>query len=145
MAVCTAANAATVELNRDRLGGSLKLLARPDRTVVDQAIKLIQRGDHSLALAHLSSLTKKNSDSSALRILSAYAMLQLGNLVGAFDEAKKAEASPDHDSYACLFLAKLALLIGDKEVCKRELEHIKGAGEPAAQISQIENGLKKVK
>ena len=133
---------AEVELRVEKLGEALKLLRPDERPVVDQAVEQIKKGMHTAALATLSSLSKANPDNSSLRILTAYALLQAGNLVGAFDEAKKAEAAPNGNSYKCWFLAKVALLAGDQFACKREVGHLKKDGDMAA-VKALEKELRK--
>jgi len=136
------AASATVDLRLDRLSPALKLVNEQDRRVVDTAIQLIQRGENSLALAQLAALTKSHPENSSVRVLTAYAMLQLGNLLGAFEEAKKAESSGNGNSYTCWFLAKVALLTGDKDVCKRELKHVKKMGDMAADAQALDKEVK---
>lgn len=116
-----------------------------DRGAVDAAVDLIKKGEHTVALARLYTLANKNPDVSALKILSAYSLLQVGNLVGALEQAKKAETTKDHTSYACFFLAKVAYLTGDKEACKREIKHVKGTGDFKAEIKDLEKDLKRKK
>jgi len=134
---------ASVDLRMEPLADSLKLLKSEERTAVEQAVEFIRRGENTTALARLSTLTGANPQNSSLRILSAYALLQLGNFLGAFEEAKKAEAAPNGNSYKCWFLAKVALLAGDKEVCRRELEHARKAGHLASDIKAIEKELQR--
>jgi Flp pilus assembly protein TadD len=129
------------ELRVDRLASALSIMTEGDRGAVDHALQLIQKGDHSLALVRLSSLNKTNPKNSSLRILTAYALLQAGNLLGAFEEAKKAHAAPDGNSYKCWFLAKVALLSGNKAVCRKELEHVRKAGDMTAEVRKLENEL----
>ena len=92
-----------MELRFDRLASALTLLSDADRKIVDEAVQLIREGEHAGALARLSTLTHSNPDNSSLRILMAYAQLQLGNLTGALDEAKKAHEAPNGNSYRCYF------------------------------------------
>jgi len=134
--------AANVDLRAERLAEALDLLQPGERSVVDHAVDLIRKGMNTDALAALSSLTKDNPKNSSLRILTAYALLQVGNLVGAFDEAKKAEAAPNGNSYKCWFLAKVALLAGDRAVCKREIAHAKKVGDMADDVNALEKELK---
>jgi Flp pilus assembly protein TadD len=137
--------APAVELQFDRLASALTLLNDSDRKVVDQAVELIRAGEHVGALARLSTLTQSNSNNSSLRILMAYAQLQLGNLTGAFDEAKKAHDAPNGNSYRCYFLAKIAFLTGDSATCRRELNHAKNAGDMPDEVRQLQNDFKKAK
>jgi Flp pilus assembly protein TadD len=135
----------SVDLRFDRLASALTLLNDADRKIVDQAAQLIREGENAGALARLSTLTHSNPDNSSLRILMAYAQLQLGNLTGAFDEAKKAHEAPNGNSYRCYFLAKIAFLTGDTVTCRRELNHTKNAGDMPEEVRQLQNDLKKTK
>jgi Flp pilus assembly protein TadD len=132
-----------MELRVDRLASALKLLTDGDRRVVEETIELIKSGNNGLALARLSSLNASNPENSSLRILTAYAQLQLGNLFGALQEGKKAEGSPNGNSYKCYFMAKLALFTGDRAACQRELQHVKSVGDMQAEAKQLEKDLKK--
>ena len=134
--------AQTFDLRFDRLTSALATLSAGDRTAVDQAIELMRKGDNNLALVRLSALNEKNPQNSSLRILTAYSMLRLGNLVGAFDEADKAEKAPNGDAYKCWFLAKLAFLKGDMAVCRKEMSHAKANGE---DVKALEDDMKKRK
>jgi len=102
-------------------------------------------GDHSGALARLQELNQRNPQNSSLRVLTAYTMLQLGNLVGAFDQANLGHEAPDKSSYKCWVLAKMALLTGDGVVCKRELKHIKKVGDMPEEAKALEADIKKKK
>lgn len=137
--------APTIDLRFDRLTSALTLLSDTDRKIVDQSVQLIREGEHVGALARLSALAQTNRENSSLRILIAYVQLQLGNLTGAFDEAKKAHDAPNGNSYRCYFLAKLALLTGDKVTCQRELNHVKNAGDMNEDVRQLEGDLKRTK
>src|SRR5580698_1533149 len=136
---------ATMDLQYDRLASALTLLSDADRKIVDEAVQLIHEGEHVGALARLSTLTHSNPDNSSLRILAAYAQLQLGNLTGALDEAKKAHDAPNGNSYRCYFLAKIAFLTGDNVTCRRELNHAKNAGDMPNEVRQLQNDVKKSK
>jgi len=130
------------ELDYGRLSGPLAKLPPPDQNAVHDAIRLIKDGDHALALARLSSLMdQKNPQNSSLRILASYALLQAGNLLGAFQEAEKAHEAPGGGMYACWFLGKVALLNGNKEVSERELRHLKRAGGMAAETDELEKEI----
>ena len=122
----------------DRLLDPLKLLNTQDRAAVDQAISLIRSGDHAAALVALAAVNGSNPRNSTLRSLSAYAQLQLGNLLGAYDESQKAERVPNGNSYKCYFFSKIALLNGKLSVCRRELGHVKHAGDMPAETAQLE-------
>ena len=134
-----------MDLRFDRLASALTLLSDTDRKIVDEAAQLIREGEHAGALARLSTLTHSNPENSSLRILMAYAQLQLGNLTGALDEAKKAHEAPNGNSYRCYFLAKIAFLTGDNITCRRELNHAKNAGDMPEEVRQLQNDLKKAK
>jgi Flp pilus assembly protein TadD len=134
-----------MELRFDRLASALTLLGDGDRKIVDEAVQLIREGEHVGALARLSTLTHSNPDNSSLRILAAYAQLQLGNLTGALDEAKMAHDAPNGNSYRCYFLAKIAFLTGDTVTCRRELNHAKNAGDMPEDVRQLQNDVKKAK
>jgi Flp pilus assembly protein TadD len=137
--------APSMDLRFDRLASALTLLSDADRKIVDEAVQLIREGEHVGALARLSTLTHSNPENSSLRILMAYAQLQLGNLTGALDEAKKAHEAPNGNSYRCYFLAKIAFLTGDSVTCRRELTHTKNAGDMPEEVRQLQNDLKKAK
>lgn len=137
--------APNVDLRYDRLASALTLLSDRDHKIVDQAVQLIREGEHAGALARLSTLTHSNPDNSSLRILMAYAQLQLGNLTGALDEAKKAHEASNGNSYRCYFLAKIAFLTGDNVTCRRELNHAKNAGDMQDDVRQLQNDIKKAK
>jgi Flp pilus assembly protein TadD len=141
-AVHAAPPPASMELRYDRLASALTLLSDADRKIVNDAAQLIRQGENLGALARLSSLAQSNQDNSSLRILMAYAQLQLGNLTGALDEAKKAHEASNGNSYRCYFLAKVAFLTGDKVTCKHELTHAKNAGDMKDDVRQLENELK---
>ena len=139
------APAPAMDLRFDRLASALTLLNESDRKVVNEAAQLIREGEHTGALARLTSLTQRNPNNSSIRILIAYAQLQLGNLLGAFDEAAKAHDAPNGNSYKCYFMAKLALLTGDKVACRRELNHVKAAGDMRTDVERLEAEMKKSK
>lgn len=133
--------AETFTLDYDRLSGAIEDLNGADRNIVSDAIKLIQRGEHVLALNRLSSLKERNPGNSSVRVLASYALLQAGNLLGAFDEAKRAHEGPKGNSYVCWFLAKVALLNGQRAVCERELEHLRKDSNMRAEAEQLEREL----
>ena len=114
------------DLQFQRLATALAGLSTPDRSIVDDAVSLIRKGENNLALAKLSALNKQSPANSSLRILTAYALLRAGDTIGALDNAKQAESSPGGDAYKCWFLAKVAFIAGDNPTCKRELNHAKG-------------------
>ena len=126
------------DLDYARLSGPLGELSGADRDTVRDTIELIKQGEHTLALNRLSSLNQSNPQNSSLHILASYALLQAGNLVSAFGEAEKAHATPDRTSYKCWFLAKVAMLNGNKSVSEREVHHVEGAGDMVAQAKELE-------
>lgn len=130
-------------LKYERLNPAIDLLNDSDRNVVRDAISLLKRGDHLLALSRLAAIKEQNPDNSSLRILASYALLQAGNLLGAFEEAEAAHKAPNGNSYKCWFLAKVSLLAGNKESCRRELEHVKKAGDMMAEVRQLEKEMEK--
>jgi Flp pilus assembly protein TadD len=134
-----------MDLHFDRLASALNLLSAADHKIVDEAAQLIREGENVGALARLAVLTRSNPDNSSLRILAGYVQLQLGNLVGALDEAKKAHEASNGNSYRCYFLAKIAFLTGDTATCRRELDHAKNAGDMPTEVRQLENDVKHVK
>lgn len=139
--ILVTAAAAEPELKLKRLNPSLKTLSRSERSAVDRAVGLIRKGEHTAALAQLTELTRSNPNNSSVRVVLAYALLQAGNLAGAFDHAKLAEAAPDHNSYVCLFLARIAWLAGDTASCRRELGHVRAAGTDRAEADALERQL----
>ena len=130
------------ELRYERLVSVLAGLNDSDRAVVDQAVELIKKGDGNIALTRLNTLNRSYPMNSSLRVLTAYALLQAGNLLGAYDEAKKAEAMPDPNSYKCWFLAKVAFINGDTAACKRELKHASGDAANKPDIAALQAEMK---
>jgi hypothetical protein len=100
-----------------------------EREIVDEAIELIKQKRHALALVDLSRLIASNPMNSALRVLRAYVLLELGNVTGALDDARGAEASGVRSAYRCWFLAQVAYLAGNVPLCRREIKHV--AGDPS--------------
>ncbi len=137
------ADAQKFKLQFEPLEQELEHLTTADRDIVSDAINLIKASEHSLALARLSDLKERSPQNSSLRILVSYALLQAGNLLGAFEEAQQAHAAPNGNHYKCWFLAKVALLNGKHEVCAREIEHVRSTGEMVAEVNQLEKELKK--
>ena len=112
------------ELDLRSLTEPLQDLTPADRDTIDGAVALIKQKQHLPALAYLSGLTQRNPDNSAVRILRAYVLLELGNLSGALEDADVAEASGAQAAYKCWFLAQVARLAGNKPLCRREIQHI---------------------
>lgn len=138
-------HAASFDLRFDRLADALGLLPTSDRSAVDGVIDLIKKGDHETALTRLNELNRANPDNSSLRLLTSYAMLELGNLLGAYEQAEKAHEAGNGNSYKCWFYSKLAFLKGDTTACKRELNHVKKAGDMPAEVKALEKELKSKK
>ncbi len=136
------AAAASFDLRFDRLTEALGLLPDADRASVDQVVKSIKNGDHQGALARLNELNRSNPENSSLRLLTSYAMLQLGNLLGAYEEAHHAHEAGNGNSYKCWFYSKLALINGNNDVCKRELKHVKKAGDMPQEAKALEKEMK---
>ena len=131
------------DLNYERLEPAVDTLKHADRDAVNDAVELIKQGEHSLALARLSSLNKNHPENSSLRIFASYVLLQAGNIAGAFEEAEKAHKAPNGNSYKCWFLGKVALLHGKHALCERELKHVQGAGDMVAEAKALEAELSK--
>jgi predicted Zn-dependent protease len=129
----------------DRLADALGLLPEADQKSVDEVIALIQKGDNDSALKRLNDLNKSNPENSSLRVLTGYAMLRLGNVLGALEQADKAHEAPNGNSYKCWFYSKVALLNGQTELCKRELNHVKKNGDLPAEARDLEKELRKKK
>jgi Flp pilus assembly protein TadD len=133
---------AVMDLQVQRLAESLKLITEADRGTVTEALRLIEKGENIGALVKLTALAKTNPQNSSVRIVLSYALLKAGDLLGAFEQAKQAEAAPNGNSYKCWFLAKIALLTGNKQVCRAELKHVKAEGDMPAEVKSLENEMK---
>lgn len=142
LAGAMACPAATFDLRWDKLSDAFHLLPDSDKGTLEQAIQFIRQGEHSAALLRLTELNKNHPENSSLRILSAYAMLQVGNLLGAFQEAEKAEQAANGNSYRCWFLSKVAFMSGQEAVCKRELKHARNAGDLPDEVKSLEAEMK---
>ena len=136
-----AADTRSPELNLTDLQGSLQALSPEDRAVVESAIDLIRQKEHAAALVRLAPVFRDKDGPSALRALSAYLKLQLGNTLGAFEDAQKAEAAAPPSPYRCWFLAKLAALIGNETVCRREIKHVGKDPVYGKRIGEVEKDL----
>lgn len=112
------------ELNLKALAAPLQDLTSPDKKVVDEAIGLIKEMRDVEAIAALTKLIQNNSGNSSLRVLRAYALLKLGNLTGALDDANVAESAGVPAPYRCWFLAQVAFLSGNAPICHREINHV---------------------
>ena len=127
--MATALSAASAEKPRPSidlaaLSEPLQDLSPRERSLVEDAAGLIRENRHAEALATLTQLTKSNPKNSAVRVLRAYALLELGNVTDALVDASTAEGSGGHSAYKCWFLAQVAYLAGDKPLCRREIKHI---------------------
>ena len=112
------------ELNLKALAEPLQDLTSEDRKAVDEAIRLIHDNRDAEALTTLTTLTRTNSKNSTLRVLRAYALLELGNFTGALGDATIAEGAGVPAPYKCWFLAQVAFLAGNKPLCRREIKHL---------------------
>lgn len=127
------------QLDLTALSQPLSNLKSDERDLVDQATDLIRQGKHAEALASLTSLTHSNPMNSGLRVLRAYALLELGNAAGALEDATIAESAGGHAAYRCWFLAQVAVLAGNKPLCRREIRHVSKDptyGNAARQLSR---------
>lgn len=131
------------DLKFERLQPAIDTLSVAEREAVADAISLIKRGENVLALSRLSGLKQRRPNNSSVRILASYALLQVGNLLGAFEEAEKAHDAPDGNSYKCWFLAKIALMNGKSAICERELDHVHSAGDMVGEARELEEELKR--
>jgi Flp pilus assembly protein TadD len=140
LSVSPSARAQTLDLAA--LGAPLENLQPGEKQILDEAIQLIQRGEHGLALASLGQLTASNPKNSAYRVLQAYTLLQLGNLVGALNESRAAESSKPPSPYRCCFLAQVAYLAGNKALCEREIRHVAAHPVYGPQAAKLRQDLK---
>lgn len=127
-------------LRFDRLTAGFAPLSDGDRRRIDQSIGLIRKGQHLAALAPLTEMAKMNPGNASIRVLLSYVLLQAGNLAGAFDHATFAERE-GRNHYFCLFLARVALLTGNLEACRRELDHAQGDRRLAKEVDQVRKQL----
>lgn len=138
-------DAVNLDLRFDRLQEAFRLLPESDRGQVDEIIGLLKQGSHKEALSRLEELNRQFPSNSSLRVMTAYALLNLGNVLGAFEEADRAHDAPNGNPYKCLFFSKVALLAGKHEACKRELQHAKVNKEQPKEVREIEMELKRRK
>ena len=130
------------DLDYSRLSGPLGALAQTERDTVRDTIELIKKGEHTLALNRLTALKDKNPENSSLHIMASYALLQAGNLAGAFEEAEAAHETRDgNGAYRCWFLGKVASITGNKDVLEREIAHLRRSGEMVAQLRELEEEI----
>src|SRR5258708_37964384 len=92
------AQAIDFDLRFDKLVDALQLLPDADRESVNGVISMIKRGDHQEALQRLKVLNGGNPENSSLRLMTAYALLQVGNALGALQEADKAHEASNGNS-----------------------------------------------
>jgi hypothetical protein len=121
------------------IGPALKDLRPAEKLILDEGIELIGQGEHARALVVLSQLTESNPKNTPFRVIKAYALLQLGNLIGALGEARAAEGAKPHSAYRCWFLARVAFLAGNRSLCEREIGHVAGHpiyGPEAAKLKE---------
>ncbi|HBY62934.1 MAG TPA: hypothetical protein DEH78_24185 [Solibacterales bacterium] len=137
--------AADVPLRLGFLAEPLKVLTADDRATVEEAVRLVERGRHAQALERLSGLSKAHPDNSSIRILAGWAALEAGNLAMALESAVKAHEAPNGNAYKCWFLAKVALLTGDKATCERELNHFHKAPGLKAEARDLRRDLNAAK
>jgi len=130
-------------LNYDLILGPLNGPTPADLDAIQDTIRLIQNGEHTLALNRLSSLSERYPENSALRILLSYVLLETGNLVGAFEQAEEAHEMNGENPYKCWYLAKVALMTGHMGLCHRELAHLRKAQEMEEEVSELEAELKR--
>ncbi len=130
-------------LNYDLILGPLNGPTPADVDTIQDTIRLIQNGEHTLALNRLSALSERYPENSALRILLSYVLLETGNLVGAFEQAEAAHEMDGEDPYKCWYLAKVALMTGHMGMCHRELAHLREAGGMEDKVSELEGELKR--
>lgn len=138
-------HAATVptEFDYARVAGPLESLSDADRKTVEDTVALMRRGDHRLAVVRLSALNDRNPSNSSLRLLISYALLQLGNLAESLAEAQRAHDAADHGVYQCYMLARVAAINGNKELARREIQHVRGADDAAmkAEMDALERSV----
>src|SRR6058998_714285 len=85
------AAATAPDLDMNQLAGPLRNLKAEEQSILDEAIQLIQKKEHSLAFLTLSRLVEINPKNSSLHVMRAFVLLQLGNLAGTLDDARTAE------------------------------------------------------
>jgi len=129
------------ELNLKALAGPLQDLTPEDRKVVDEAVRLIHDNRDADALTSLTNLTRTNSKNSTIRVLRAYALLELGNFTGALNDATIAENAGIPAPYKCWFLAQVAYLAGNKPLCRREIKHVTFDATYGPKAKQLQNTL----
>lgn len=124
------------KLDPSALAEPARALSSADGKVFDDAIQLIKAGNHAEALLSLTRLTGSNPKNVAVRATRAYVLLQVGNLLGALDDARIAEKNP-HAAYRCWLLAQISYLAGNERLCKREIKHLEGSPEYGAEAAKL--------
>jgi hypothetical protein len=128
------------KLDEAALAEPARALNSADGKVFDDAIQLIKLGNHAEALLSLTRLTGSNPKNVAVRATRAYVLLQVGNLLGALDDARIAEKNP-HAAYRCWLLAQISYLAGNERLCKREVKHLEGNPEYGAEAAKLGQNL----
>ena len=142
--VATAAMAAAAgisppqpKLDEAALAIPARALSTADGKVFDDAIELIRRGNHAEALLSLTRLTGSNPKNVAVRATRAYVPLQVGNVLGALDDARVAEKTGPPTAYRCWLLAQISYLAGNQRLCKREVKHLEGNPEYGVEAAKL--------
>ncbi len=133
------------KLDEVALAGSAHTLGSADAKVFDDAIGLIKQGNHAEALLSLTRLTGSNPKNVAVRATRAYVLLQVGNLLGALDDARVAEKTGPHAAYRCWLLAQISYLAGNQRLCKREVKHLEGNPDYGAEAAKLGANLSAIK
>jgi hypothetical protein len=128
------------KLDEAALAVPARTLSNADGKVFDAAIELIKQGNHAEALLSLTRLTGSNPRNVAVRATRAYVLLQVGNLLGALDDARIAEKTP-HAAYRCWLLAQISYLAGNERLCKREIKHLEGNPDYGAEAAKLGQSL----
>ena len=133
------------KLDEAALAGAARTLTAADGKVFDDAIQLIKQGNHAEALLSLTRLTGSNPKNVAVRATRAYVLLQVGNLLGALDDARAAENAGPKTAYRCWLLAQISYLAGNQRICKREIKHLEGSPEYGAEAAKLGANLSAAK
>jgi hypothetical protein len=137
-----AAGAPSPQLNMPALAPAVRELSTQDSKVFDETIALIQKGDHAVALISLTRLEGSNPRNVAVRAVRAYVLLQVGNLLGALDDARVAEKTGPPSPYRCWMLAQISYLAGNQRLCRREVKHLEGNPEFGAEAEKLGRELR---
>ena len=133
------------KLDEAALAIPARALSAADGKVFDEAIELIRRGNHAEALLSLTRLTGSNPKNVAVRATRAYVLLQVGNLLGALDDARVAEKTGPQSAYRCWLLAQISYLAGNQRLCRREIKHLEGSAEYGAEAAKLGQSLSAAK